>query len=278
MGYIDLHVHTTASDGTFTPTEVVNYAVRKGLKAIAITDHDTIDGVDEAKAVAISLPIEVVSGTELSCGYLDKDIHILGYFVPTANEELQNDLKHFQDIRDNRNIEIISRFNDAGIPMTIEDLYYGHPEAVITRANFARFLIEKGYCRDKDQAFKKYLAYGGQFVPYKTIGIDQIMEFMRKYNLFSSLAHPFQYRFSNAELETLIQKLKDRGLNGLEVWHSSHHKGNRQRLKALCEKYELLPTGGTDFHGSNKSGLDLGTGYGGMYIHESILHKISGKI
>ncbi len=155
MKFVDLHVHSNASDGTFTPSEVVALAAEKGLAAIALTDHDTIDGLSEAQAAAVGLPIEIIPGIELSCVYQGEEIHILGIYVDPTDRVFISETDALKEIRKKRNEEMIRRFQNAGISITLDEVMAGNPDTVITRAHFARVLFEKGYVKNMDQAFKK---------------------------------------------------------------------------------------------------------------------------
>ena len=165
MRFIDLHVHTTASDGSFTPSEVCQMALDKGLAALAITDHDTVDGVPEAIRFMKNhqpapdtqdpLPMELIPSIELSCNYGSREIHILGFYMDYTNPGLLAELNALKDARFNRNVEMCKLFQRDGIDMTIEKLQEGNPDTVITRAHFARVLIEDGIVKNKDQAFQR---------------------------------------------------------------------------------------------------------------------------
>lgn len=279
MELVDLHVHSTASDGTFTPAQVVEYAASKHLKAIALTDHDTIDGIDEALAASRTCGIEVIPGIELSCVYLDTEIHILGLFIDKDREEFVKQTDRLKKIREERNQEMISRFQKAGFEVSLEDLQNGHPETVITRAHFAKVLLDKGYVSSMDQAFKKYLQYGGPYCMRKEkISPEMAMDILRSGGAFPVLAHPMQYKFGYQAIEELVAFLKSMGLRGIEAYHSSHNQYESGKLKDMCTKYHLLPTGGSDFHGSNKPDIDIGSGRGGLRISSLLLDDIKAAI
>lgn len=157
MKLIDLHIHSTASDGSLTPTEVVNRADSLGLTAMALTDHDTVSGIDEALEAAKDLEMEVIPGIEVSCIYKEKEIHILGLYIDHKNPELLSFLKEAYQKRYDRNMEMLAAFNKDGFEITVEDLHCGNPKTVITRAHFARALLKRGYVSSVDQAFRKYL-------------------------------------------------------------------------------------------------------------------------
>lgn len=272
MELIDLHVHSNASDGTYTPSEVVQLAAQKGLKAIALTDHDTIDGLPEAQNAAARLPIEVIPGIELSCVYHKEEIHILGFFVDPADPYFGAEINKLKKIREKRNKEMIRRFQTAGINITMEDVQAGNPDTVITRAHFARVLLEKGYVKSINQAFKKYLNYGGPYCLRKEkITPEHAIKILTDCKASPVLAHPYQYHLGDKKTEELVSYLKGLGLHGLEVYHSSNNQYESGKLKKIAKKYDLFPTGGSDFHGLNKPDIDLGSGRGGLRTSSLLL-------
>lgn len=275
MNYVDLHVHSNASDGTMSPEEVVAYAASKQLKAIALTDHDTVAGLPRAKRAAAGFPLELIPGIECSCFYEETEIHILGLYIDDTAPSLVNGLKHFVRIRESRNENMLKRFQEDGFAITMEDLTCGNPDTVITRAHFARVLTEKGYVSSMDKAFDKYLQYGGRYCTRKEmVTPDQVMELLRQSGAWISLAHPMQYHMGYGQIEALVSQLTELGLNGLEVYHSSQNPYQSSKLKEIAKKYGLLPSGGSDFHGSNKPDIDIGTGRGGLRISYSLLKDI----
>ena len=163
MSYIDLHVHSNASDGTLSPAQVVNEAARAGLSAIALTDHDTTAGVAMATEKGRELGVRVIPGVELSCVYQGKEIHILGLFVHCEDSAFKKELKELLSVRIWRNEEMLRRFQSDGFDITMSDLTAGNPDTVITRAHFARALVEKGYASSMSDAFHTYLQYGGKY-------------------------------------------------------------------------------------------------------------------
>ncbi|MDO5349330.1 MAG: PHP domain-containing protein [Lachnospiraceae bacterium] len=275
MGYIDLHVHSNASDGTLSPTQVVELAAKKGLAAIALTDHDTTAGIEEAVKAADRTGIELVPGIEFSCVYQKTEIHILGLYINIHDPAFSAQLQKLLDIRSQRNEEMIRRFQADGFSITLEDLQAGNPDTVITRAHFARILTEKGYASSMDQAFKQYLQYGGKYCLRKEkIAPQHAMKILTDNHAFPSLAHIMQYKLGWEENEKLIAYLKDLGLQGLEVYHSSHNAGQIPRLQQLAKDYGLLPTGGSDFHGANKPDIQIGTGRDGLRLSHYLLEDI----
>lgn len=275
MELIDLHVHSNASDGTLSPADVVALAVKKELKAIALTDHDTIAGIGEAKKAAEKFPIEIIPGTELSCVYHGEEIHILGLFVNPEDKDFVAGIENLRMIREQRNEEMIRRFNQSRLSITLDEVRGKNPDTVITRAHFARVLCEKGYVKNTDQAFKNYLTYGGPYCPKKEqITPERAMELLTSSKASPVLAHPYLYHLGDAKTEELVAFLKGLGLQGLEVYHSSNNQHESGKLKGLAKKYGLFPTGGSDFHGSNKPDIDLGCGRGRLRISALLLDDI----
>ena len=275
MELIDLHVHSNASDGTLTPAAVVALAVEKELTAIALTDHDTIAGIPQAIEAARGLPIEIIPGIELSCHYEGEEIHVLGLYVNPDDPAFLRETDRLLILREKRNDEMIRRFSEDGMVLTREELTAGNPDTVITRAHFARVLMEKGYVSSMDKAFKKYLKYGGRWCPKKeTIEPSYALRILTDCGASPVLAHPYQYHLGDARLEALVASLKEDGLAGLEVYHSSNNQYESGKLKKLAVKYGLFPTGGSDFHGANKPDIDIGCGRGNLRISALLLDDI----
>lgn len=275
MKTIDLHVHSTASDGTLTPAQVIALAARQNLSALALTDHDTTAGIREAQTAAEQAGIELIPGIELSCVFQKKEIHILGLFISPEDPVFSREINSLLAIRNERNEEMIRRFRRGGFAITLEDLQEGHADTVITRSHFARVLVEKGYAASLDQAFKQYLQYDGPYcIRKERISPEHAMKILTDQHAFPALAHIMQYKLGWEENRALLSYLKGLGLMGLEVWHSSHHAQQSERLLALADEFGLLPTGGSDFHGANKPDIQIGTGRGGLCLPYSLLEKI----
>ena len=279
--HIDLHTHSNASDGTCTPTEVVQRAAQKGLRAMALTDHDTVSGVEEAMnaTTALSLPIQVIPGTELSVAYKKQDIHIVGLFVDHRNKAFQDMTQLLIRRRLERNKEMIRRFNTNGIPVTYEELTQGNPNAVITRAHFARYLVEHQIVKIPNEAFKKYLDPGcPYFIPREYIQPEDGIEIIRKAGGVPILAHPLHYKLPQKELEALIVRLKDAGLMGIEVKYSNHTLQDEYYVGQLASRFHLLASGGSDFHGANKPAIDIGTGRGNLAVPYEYLENLAAAV
>ena len=275
MKQIDLHVHSNKSDGTYTPSELVDYALQKGLSAFALTDHDTTDGLEEAAAYAEGKPIEVIPGIEFSSENEGKDIHVVGLYINYDAPAFQARLKSFVDSRINRNIKMCRNLQEAGIDITFDKLCAANPGAVITRAHYAAYLTEHGYVTSRAEAFSKYVGDNCKYyVPREKITPAQAVELILQAGGVPVLAHPPLYHMGNERLDALVGVLKQAGLMGIEAFYSSYSNQDERDMLRLAKKYDLLLSGGSDFHGDNKPGLDLGTGYGKLFVPYEILEKI----
>ena len=276
---IDLHVHSTFSDGTLTPTQLVEHAMENHLTAFALTDHDTVDGLGEAFQAAEDKPIKVISGIEFSTEYNSQDIHIVGLFVDHRNKAFQDMTQLLIRRRLERNEEMIRRFNTNGIPVTYEELTQGNPNAVITRAHFARYLVEHQIVKIPNEAFKKYLDPGcPYFIPREYIQPEDGIEIIRKAGGVPILAHPLHYKLPQKELEALIVRLKDAGLMGIEVKYSNHTLQDEYYAGQLASRFHLLASGGSDFHGANKPAIDIGTGRGNLAVPYEYLENLAAAV
>ena len=280
MKYIDLHVHSTVSDGTLTPTELVDHAIEVGLSAFALTDHDTIRGVAEAKERAAwhksrGHAIEVYSGVEISAAYKNRDIHILGLFVNENDEILDRILNSFLENRNRRNERMLEKFAEFGIELTMKDLTEDAPSAVITRAHFATALMKKGLVSSVQEAFEKYVGDNGPcYIPREYMSPEQAISSIKKAGGVPVLAHPLLYNLPHDELYALVDRLKKAGLRGIEVYYSNNRGQDEVNVKALANHFGLVATGGSDFHGSVKPHIELGIGRGNLKIPYSVLENV----
>lgn len=265
--HIDLHVHSNCSDGRLSPGALVAYAAEKGLAAMALTDHDTIAGIPEAMEAAKSFDLELIPGLEFSTNYKGKDIHILGLDIAWQDPDFIRDLKNFQDSRDIRNRKMIALMQEHGIDITYEKMAAENPDSVWTRANFARYLLEHGYVKTMPDAFSRYVGDEAPcFVPREKVTPDQAVDLIHRFGGLAVLAHPILYKLSDEALDEMVHTLKEHDLDGIEAIYSTYRWMDESRVKCLARKYELCITGGSDFHGSNKPDIDLGTGRGNLNI------------
>lgn len=280
MKPVDLHVHSNKSDGSMTPTELVMLAAEKGLRAFALTDHDTVDGLDEAIDAALSHPgLEVIPGIELSSEYMGKDIHIVGLYLDYHNGDFLDKLHVFQHSRVVRNEKMCGNLREAGIDITFEKLQAEYPESVITRAHYARYLLSHGYVQSLPEAFDRYVGdHTRYFVPREKITPVQAVELIKKAHGIPILAHPTLYHMSDAHLEELVTELKEAGLVAMECIYSTYTPAEEREMKRLADRHGLLYSGGSDFHGKAKPKLELGTGYGHLFVPETILDDLKACI
>lgn len=280
MNYIDLHVHSNASDGSLTPREVVYKAAEKGLAAFALTDHDTIQGIEEALSAAAELKetgifIEVIPGTELSAAYKSQDIHMLGLLIDYKDKTFCRALTEAQEEREKRNEKMVGNLAAAGIDITMAKLREDCSDAIITRAHFANYLTKGGYCKTYKDAFTKYLGSNGSYyVPREYISPQKAIELIKMAGGVAILAHPLLYKLPLEELDTLIGNLKEAGLDGIETFYSSNTGFDEGYVRKFANKYNLLMTGGSDFHGAAKPLIDIGVGKGNLKIPYELLEKL----
>lgn len=272
---IDLHTHTTESDGSFTPEELMLEAKRKGLSAIAITDHDTFAGIDKAMPVAIANDIELIPGIEFSTDYNGKEVHVVGLYIDITHPHLNAKLKEFRECRDNRNVLIVENLQKEGFDITMEALKAENPDCVITRANIARFLYEHGMIPSIQTAFEKYIGDDCKcFVNRFKVTPMEAVSLIKEAGGIAILAHPLLYHMSTPVLQKMVDELKDSGLDGIEAIYCTYSTSEEREMKEFARKNNLLISGGSDFHGSTKPKLQLATGYGKLHIPYSVLENI----
>ena len=278
MRGIDLHTHSNCSDGTYSVKELMDYAHEKNLAAIALTDHDTVDGLDEASSyVKENYPdMEFVPGIEFSTVEEGKDVHIVGLYIDHHNEEFKKKLGQFIDSRTVRNKKMCRKLSEeAGIPISYEELTSSFPGAVLTRAHYAKFMVDRGYAKSRNEVFDKYI---GDNCPYyverEKISPEEAISYVLEAGGVPVLAHPILYHLSDRKLDALVARLKNAGLKGIEAIYSTYSPSEERQIKELAAKYDLLISGGSDFHGANKPKIDLGIGMGKLFVPEDLLIPI----
>ena len=279
MKAIDLHVHSNKSDGSDTPSLLVDKALALGLRAIAITDHDTVDGLDEAIRYASDKDIEIIPGIELSTEYMGKDVHIVGLYINYKNPDFIKYLDDFKASRIARNEKMCKRLREeAGIDISVSALEKDNPGAVITRAHYAKYMLKNGYVKSLGESFDRYIGdHCRYFVPREKITPEDAIKLIEKCGGLSILAHPILYHLSDANLDTLVKRLSNAGLVGIEAIYSTYSPSEERSIRALAAKYNLKLSGGSDYHGDAKPRLELGTGYGKLCVPEEILDKLNGQ-
>ncbi len=275
MNVIDLHVHSNCSDGTLSPAELAAYALKKKLAAIALTDHDTIDGLEELFSAANGTGLEVISGIEFSTEFHGKDVHIVGLDFDYKLPEFCRQLTCFQNSRDIRNEKMIQLLRKEGIDITWEAMETEYPDAVWTRAHFGKFLLEHGYVKEISEAFSRYLGDDACcFIPREKVTPAQAVRLIRLAGGIPILAHPMLYHLDEASMDELITGLKKEGLIGIEALYSTYSAEDEAHVRMLAERHGLCLSGGSDFHGSTKPNIDLGVGKGNLKVPYTFLEEL----
>jgi 3',5'-nucleoside bisphosphate phosphatase len=280
-GGIDLHIHSTASDGTYSPSEILQLASRLGLKAIAITDHDTLDGSRQALECGIPTDLQFITGVEISAqppeGLASNgSLHILGYGIDPNHDELGRTLKKFQSIRNERTIRILERLRDLGMPLTLKQVEAEVGEGAAGRPHIANAMVKAGIVADIDEAFQKYLRKGCPgYVGKERLDCRHAFELIQAAGGIPVLAHPYliPYR-SDRELADWVALLCSIGLKGIEVYYTEHSPQAVTQYTALAEKFGLAMTGGSDFHGRVTPKVQLGKGTGDLHIPYTLFENL----
>ncbi len=260
MEKIDLHGHSTASDGTYSPKDYVILAKKIGLKAVALTDHDTVSGLKEFVEEGENLQIEVVPGIEISSLYKKTiETHILGYFIDAYDDSIEEKLKGMQNSREERNVKMVEKLQNLGIDISYTEWEEEAGGKIVGRPHLAALLVRKGVCKDLREAFNKYIGNEGiAYIPKEKKTAKEAVEFLRECGICPVLAHPAIYNLNTNRLIEMILELKEAGLVGIEVIHSEHSTKNFNKLLELAYRFKLVPTGGSDFHGEKKPYVKMG--------------------
>lgn len=271
--FIDLHTHSTESDGSCTPAQLVKLALERGLSAIAITDHETYSGVQEAIEASHGTGLEVIPGTELSTEcFVSEDfsakIHIVGLFIDIDNKALRDKTEEYKGYRIKRNYYTIDTLASEGIDISMEILREKYGSDAITRAHIAQYLYEKGYINSIDEAYTdKYIGDNSKsYMEREYMDAAEAVELITGAGGIAVFAHPLIYGFSEEQLQGIIDSLKPHGLTAIESDYSTFTADEIEYVKKLAEKNNLLLSGGSDFHGTLKPDIDLGSGRGNLMI------------
>ncbi len=277
MSQIDLHTHSTASDGTYTPFELVRLARNIGLKAIALTDHDTTGGLIDALDAARQMGIELIPGCELSVEYKGL-MHILGLWIKPDAPALNKSLLELRNKRNTRNEIMIEKLREQGIDIAYEEVKTLAGDASIGRPHICRVLMNKGAVSSVREAFDRFLGPNGKaYVPKEKFNPEKAISILKNEQATVILAHPFSLGLQQDELRKELLRLKDLGLDGLEVFYPEHTKEQTIFYSFLCSELDLLPSGGSDFHGSVKPHIKLGKGRSGLNLPYSLVQAMKNK-
>lgn len=275
---IDLHVHTTASDGTDAPREVVKLAKQLGLTAIAVTDHDTVSGVKEACRTGAACGVEVVPGIEISAEFAGQEIHVLGYFIDIHSPGLQAVMMQLQQNRFMRNRRMVEALERDGFPISFPALQARYPDAVLGRAHIGSWLVEQGVCQSVTTALSQYLGRNSPYyVPREYLTVAQAAQTILQAGGLPVLAHPMLYDYDTPTMRELFALIVSEQFVGAEVDYSTYSKAEFQMAAALTAEFHLIATGGSDYHGSRKPDIHLGTGKGNLVVPDSVLAVLKQK-
>ena len=259
MKHIDLHVHTTASDGTLTPSEAVCHAKDLGLAAVAVTDHDSCEGVREATETGAAIGMEVVPGIEISVDYQGRGVHLLGYFIDPASAAMEHLLALVIAERKRRNRLMAEALRADGIDVRVDKLREKYPDSVVGRPHFAAALVELGLASSVKDAFDRYLSIGQKYFRRRQyIPLEEAFAVIRDAGGKAVLAHPLQYRLAEPELLQMISVMKDAGAVGMECLYFGYRPEQMQYLQDLAKRFDLCVTGGSDYHGSRQPEIETG--------------------
>ena len=276
--FIDLHTHSTASDGTFSPTELIRAAKTAGLKALALTDHDTTFGLAEALAAGRETGVEVIPGCELSATWGRGEIHLLGLWLPARPERLTRTMDDLIRYRHDRNHIIIDKLNALGVGITYEEVKALAGDGSVGRPHISQALLRGGYVSSVQEAFDRYLgSKGAAYAPKKILTPEQGVTLLKEEGATVILAHPLLLGLDDASLEEAVRGLMEFGLDGLEAYYSEHPPQATRNYLAMAERLGLGVSGGSDFHGKVKPEIALGRGRGKLRVPYSVLEDLKAR-
>ncbi len=273
---IDLHSHSTASDGSAEPSALVQLAVEQGLTTLALTDHDTQEGIEEARAATAGTDLELIAGTELSLEYDAGGMHLLVLWLEPGSGPLQSRLATLRQWRNRRNEQIVAALTELGMPMTIDEVTEEAGSGSVGRPHIAAVMMAKGYVESIEEAFEHWLAAGKPaYWSRPRLRPEEAIQLALESGGVPILAHPHTLNINRAaEMADLLTELRKVGLVGLEAIYSSYRQHERDGYADLARRFGLVPSGGSDYHGSYKPGLDLGRGYGDLVVPDSVLDDL----
>jgi predicted metal-dependent phosphoesterase TrpH len=275
---IDLHMHSTFSDGSLTPEELLVEAQKTGLSAIALTDHDTTGGLARFVAAAKEGPVRAITGVEISADFKPGTMHMLGYFIKPESDTLEERLRWIREGREMRNAQILDKLQKLGFEISWDEIKAYAGEDVVGRPHFAQALLARGYVSDKNEAFDKYLGKGkAAYVDRRRLTPEDAVQLIVSAGGVPVIAHPFTLGLSAAETRKLLAGLKDTGLAGIEVYYSEHSAEMVELYGSMARDLGLVATGGSDFHGALAPDIRMGKGFGNLSVPDEIVPALEAR-
>lgn len=275
---IDLHTHSNFSDGTMTPTELVALARAKKISALALTDHDTMAGTEEAILAGAKMGVEIIPGIEVSVLYGQIEYHILGYWADPHNSEFAAALARLQGARAERNAKILEKLNALGIPVTAEELQFVSEQGQTGRPHIARILVQRGVVKTMSQAFEQFLRKGtAAYVSRFAYSAAEAVALIHQAGGLAVLAHPAQNDPELIRLPAVLADLVPAGLDGIELYYPTHSHKVKKKLRALAGEHDLILTGGSDYHGEVRPGTTLAGG-GNIFVPPELVEKMKDRL
>ena len=275
---IDLHCHSTFSDGSLTPEQLIAEAAKIGLAALALTDHDTTAGLPRFLAAAADTAVRAVPGVELSVDCSSGVMHMLGYWMDLANPELVRQMEWIRDGRAMRNRAMLEKLNALGFAMTWAEVQAFAGEDVVGRPHFAQVMLQKGYAKDKNEAFDKWLGDGKPgYADRPRLTAEVAVALIRQAGGVAVLAHPYSLHVGKDAMASLLIELAAAGLAGVECYYSEHSADLTKEYLVMARQANLVPTGGSDFHGEVSPGIHLGVGFGGLCVPDEVLGQLEAR-
>lgn len=278
--YCDLHTHSTYSDGTCSPAEIITEAERLGLSAVALTDHNTVSGIPDFLEAARTSSVEAIPGVEISCQYGDTELHLVGLFLPMENLDIVTVyLESLNRKKEESNRQLIHRLNQAGYSLDYEEIRRSHTEGTVNRAVIAAAMLEKGYVSSINDAFQGVLSQkAGFYVPPQRLSFFNAITLLRYVDAVPVLAHPFLNLKTEDRLRTCLQEAVPAGLVAMETMYSSYSPETEAAARRIAREFGLLESGGSDFHGQTKPNISLGTGKGTLAVPISFAKQLRNSI
>ncbi len=272
---IDLHTHSNFSDGSETPETIMQMAAEAGLSAIALTDHDSFDGLERAKRKSRELGVNLIPGCEVSCIYQNTSAHVLCYFVSDSTTPLGIELENLKIDRMTRNERLISKLNELGVDISLDEVIEEANGNLVGRPHFAQVLLDHKVVTSIDEAFSKWLGSAGKaYIEKARITLEQLSQIAKSSGAITSLAHPLINELTIDELDNRLYEIKELGISAMECYYGRYDLETRAELVRLARKHQLVPTGGSDFHGKYKPDLFVGKGQGDLEVPDEVVEEL----